>query len=112
VHRRGTLVFPQSQPKGRKYARSGCNVEVSRRDFHDFVGQVRDAVRFLKRHAGAIRSLRRFPGVESVTLDFGVAWRDVAVHGDVFPEELVALAGKYRLSLEVSHYPVEQESRE
>src|ERR687898_774193 len=80
VHRRGAPVFPASQPDGRKHERSGCNIEVSQRGFSDFPGQVRDAVRFLKENAAAVRLLRRFPGVESLALDFGVAWRDVAAH--------------------------------
>jgi hypothetical protein len=44
--------------------------------------------------------------VETVTLDFGVVWRDVAAQSDAFPEELIALAAKCRLGLELSHYPV------
>jgi hypothetical protein len=111
VHRRGAPVFPASQPKGRKYERSGCSIEVSRRDFHDFAGQLRDAVRFLRANAAAVRALRRFPGVESAILDFGVAWRDVAAHGDVLPEDLIELAGRCHLSLKLSHYPVKTSGR-
>jgi hypothetical protein len=63
VHRRGAPVFPASQPDGRRHTRSGINVLISERDFDDFSGQLRDAERFLRRHARAVRVLRRFPGV-------------------------------------------------
>jgi hypothetical protein len=106
VHRRGDAILPATTPSGRKRTRSGCNIEVGGREFADFAGQVRDAIRFLKGNGAAVRALRRFPGVESVTLDFGVIWRDVAAQTDAFPDELVALAGKYHLALSVSHYPV------
>jgi hypothetical protein len=106
VRRRGEPVFPLTQPNGRKSTHSGCTIEVSGRDFADFAGQIRDAIRFLKRHGPALRTLRRFPGVESARLDFGVAWRDVVAQYDVFPEELVVLAGRCQLGLETSHYPV------
>jgi hypothetical protein len=106
VHRRGEPLLPATRPTGRKRSKSGCNIEVSRREFEDLAGQVRDAIRFLKRHAAAVRALRRFPGVESATLDFGVAWRDAAAQTDAFPHELVTLAGKCELGLDISHYPV------
>ena len=79
---------------------------MSAKDFDDFAGQVRDAIRFLKRHGAAVRKLRRFPGVEDATLDFGIVWHDVAVQADVLPAELVLLAGKCGLAVEVSHYPI------
>jgi hypothetical protein len=106
VHRRGEPVPPATKPNGPKRPRSGCNIEVSGREFADFAGQVRDAIRFLKGNGAAVRRLRRFPGVDAVTLHFGVVWRDVAAQTDAFPEELVALAGKCALGLCISHYPV------
>jgi hypothetical protein len=106
VHRRGEPVLSATKPNGRERTRLGCNIEVSGRDFADFAGQVRDAIRFLKGNGAAVRRLRRFPGVEAVTLDFGVVWRDVAAQMDAFPEELVALAGQCALGLCISHYPV------
>ncbi len=113
VHRRDTPVFPASQPQGRRRQRSGCNIAVSNRDFGDFRGQVRDAIAFLDRFARSVKALRHYPGVESVVLDFAVAWRDdVVTQSDVFPEPLVAAAGKLQLELAVSYYPVNGEPRQ
>jgi hypothetical protein len=105
VHRRGEVRFT-SQPKGRRYQHSSCNIVVSNRSFSDFRGQVRDAVRFLKARRTEIRSLVRRPGVESALLDFGVARRpEAVVQVDAFPQELVSLAGGLGLALMLSLYP-------
>ncbi len=106
VYRRGTAVLSSSQPSGRKHARSGLNIQVSSKSFEDFGGQLRDAERFLKLRRRVLRNLRCFPGVESATLDFGVARReDVVVQVEIFSEAVVALAGSIGLALELSHYP-------
>jgi len=89
VCRRGEPVFSSTQPDGRKLTHSGCNIEVSRRGFADFHGQVRDAIRFLRKHERTIRALGWIPGVESAGLHFGVVWRDVPAHSDVFSDVLL-----------------------
>jgi len=106
VYRRGTAVFPASQPSGRRHTRSGLNVQVSSKSFENFSGQLRDAERFLQLHRRVLKTLRCFPGVESVALDFGVARReDVVVQVETFSEAVVTLAGSIGLALELSHYP-------
>jgi hypothetical protein len=67
---------------------------------------VTDAVAFLSEHDAEVRRLVSFPGVTSVVLDFGLAWRDVAAQSDQFPADLVRLAGACGIALELSHYPV------
>ncbi len=64
---------------------------------------------FLRSEAKQVRRLVEWPGVEGVTLDFGIEWRDVAAHCDHLPAELVRLAGELGLALEVSHYPISAE---
>ena len=56
--------------------------------------------------------LRQEPGVEGMTLDFGIEWRDVAAQFDHLPPTLVRLAGALGLGLEISHYPVEEEAED
>src|SRR4029453_13649532 len=51
------------------------------------------------------RRLCTFSGVESVTLDFGISRRDVAVQCSQLPSELVRLAGSLGLNIELSLYP-------
>jgi hypothetical protein len=82
VKRRGEPVFPASQPNGRRQERSGVHVLVSDADFSEFARQVEESVAFLKGNAAEVRRLCEFAGVEGVTLDFGIARRDVAVQSD------------------------------
>jgi hypothetical protein len=105
VYRRGEARFP-TLPRARKSSESGFNIVVSRKPFSDFAGQVRDAVTFLEKHGRAIQALRRREGVDGATLDFGVGRRGHAVvQCQVFPEELVRLAGRLGLALGLSFYP-------
>jgi hypothetical protein len=102
VYRRGEPEF-KSKPRGRKLRRSGINILVSLRDQSDFAGQLKDAVRFLGRYMRAIQALRRRPGVEGGVLDFGVEPRaDAAIQMNRFPAQLVRLAGRAELALELS----------
>jgi hypothetical protein len=105
VYRRGEARFP-TLPRARPNSQSGFNVVVSKKPFSDFEGQVRDAVTFLGKQRRAILALRRRAGVEGATLAFGVERRgDAAVQFQVFPEDLVRLAGQLGVALELSFYP-------
>ena len=103
VKRRGQPVFPGSQPDGRRHERSGVHVSVSDAGFDDFGQQVADAIAFLRVETKQILRLRECPGVEGVTLDFGIERRDAAVQCDYLPPELVRLAGSLGLGIELSH---------
>jgi hypothetical protein len=105
VYRRGEARFP-TLPRARKNLQSGFNIVVSKKDSSDFAGQVKDAVSFLVRHRRAVRALRRQKGVEDAILDFGVERRpEAVVQIEVFPEDLVRLAGDLGLALELSFRP-------
>jgi hypothetical protein len=101
---RGEARSPKTRPNGKKHQTSGVNIHVSHGDFNNLKRQVRDAVCFVSRHRVALRRLKRIPGVEDVTLDFGVAHRDVAAQFDYFPPELAAAAGLPGIGIEVSRY--------
>ncbi len=107
VKRRGEPVFPASQPEGRRHEQSGVHVSVSDADFGEFPRQVAEATAFLRAEAEQVRRLVEWPGVEGVTLDFGIARRDVAVQCDHLPAELLRLAGSLGLAIELSQYPAE-----
>ena len=77
VHRRGEPVFPASRPGGPRNEASHVNIEVSDAGFGEFDRQVTDAIAFLAVESEQVRRLCGWPGVEGVTLDFGIAWRDV-----------------------------------
>lgn len=107
VKRCGEPVFPASQPNGRRHEQSGVHVSASDADFGEFPRQVAESIAFLRAEAEQVRRLCEWPGVEGVTLDFGIARRDVAVQCDHLPAELVRLAGLLGLAIELSHYPAE-----
>jgi hypothetical protein len=108
VKRIGEPVFPASQPNGRKQERSGVHISVSSAEFENFQQQISDAIDFLKHNGEQIKRLREFSGVDGVTLDFGIARRDVLVQYDRFPAELIQLAGSLGLDIELSQYPINQ----
>ena len=109
VRRRGEPMLPVSEPHGRRYERSGVHMTASDADFDEFPRQADEATAFLRNESEQVRRLCEWPGVEGVTLDFGVERRDVAVQCDVLPMELVRLAGSLGLAIEMSQYPTRDE---
>src|SRR5688572_8652984 len=75
VKRRGQPLAPASRPDGRRHERSAVHVCASNADFEEFPGQVEEVTAFLRAEFDQIRRLGAFPGVEDVTLDFGIARR-------------------------------------
>lgn len=111
IFRKGEPRFPKSQPQGPQITAGGLNIVVSAADFHQLARQVKEAIAFLRKHSTEIKRLVRYPGVESVGLDFGITWKDVIVQGDYLPAELIRLAGALGLDIEISHYPVSEKKR-
>ncbi len=101
VYHRGKSRLPGLPPD----KESGLNVPVSTAGFAEFSKQVAEATEFLRTQTDEIRRLVTFPGVEGVTLDFGIERRDVAVQCDLLPAELIRIAGSLGLSIELSQYP-------
>ena len=99
----------KSRPEGACSKFSGFNVAVSDASWEGVRTQVEDAIVFLKEHEHALTMLRSAPGVEDMRLDFPVDLRidrvNVMSQFDYFPPELVSLAGKLGLGIEISVYP-------
>lgn len=108
VKRKGERVFSIGHPNERQYEQSGVHVSASDADFNEFPQQIEEATVFLRSNGEQLRRLCEFPGVEGVTLDFGIARRNVVLQCDHFPAELVQLAGSLGLSIELSQYPIEE----
>jgi hypothetical protein len=106
VFHRGEALLPKAKPDGRKREESGLNVVVSDADFHQFNEQLTDAIEFLTKANAEVCRLVAFPGVTGVVLDFGIAWREGVAQSDLFPAELIRLAGACGIALQLSHYPV------
>lgn len=102
VFKKGSPRFPGSEVMSRT---SGFNVVVSVAE--GLPPQVRDAVRFLTRHARGLGRLRRHATFVGMHLDFGLydraspdrPWPSYRV-----PAGLVALLGKHGMELELSFY--------
>ena len=106
VKRRGEPVYSASQPKGRRQERSGLHVRINDAGFEELARQTAEATLFLQANREELRRLRAFPGVEDVTLDFGISRREVASQCDYLPPELVSIAGSLGLGIELSQYAV------
>jgi hypothetical protein len=78
---------------------------VSNAQIRDFGRQVSEAIEFLSANVDELEKLLG-SGPFEATLDFAVAWRDVAVQNDVLPAELVRRAAEFGLAIELSHYPL------
>ena len=96
----------------RIFEKSCANFEVSDLGFHEFEGQVKDAIEFLKQYQDALRVIVGFQGVQGAVLDFGLAWRDVMAQTDQLPASLLALAGNLGIGVDLSHYPISEPDTE
>jgi hypothetical protein len=108
VIHRGEPVFSATKPEGRRYEQSGVHVSIGDADFDEFPRQVADAIEFLRAQHKQLQRLCEFPSVQSVTLDFGIARRDMFVQCDSLPPELIRLAGGFGMGIEISQYPIEE----
>jgi hypothetical protein len=106
VFAQGEPRFSRSQPKGKKHLTSSVHILVSRASFTNSKRQIRDALKFLEVHRRELARLTRVPGVESITLDFGIADRNLAAQFEYFPPELLLATGKLGIGIEVSVYQV------
>lgn len=107
VYRKKEPRSPASEPQRKVHESSGLHVDVSGADFGNLHDQIQDAISFLQKHKMELERLCKFPGVERVILDFGIAKRATAAQYDHFPPELLYLAGSLGIGIELSQYPIE-----
>lgn len=85
----------------------GCaHFTVSEAGFRELDSQIEDAIAFLRRHKEDIAKLMELPSAEG-WLDFGIADRNHPGQFNRLSPELVCLAGKAGIGLQVSTYWVE-----
>jgi hypothetical protein len=104
------LKGPNGGPRRR--SNSAVSASVSKASWNDLSKQVRDAERFLRRHAVSLASLRRNRKVERMVLDFPILLRigqgrggkKIAVQSDHFPATRVEAAGRAGVALELTIY--------
>ena len=95
----------KTKPNEKKHLHSGAHYCVSEAEFNEFEKQKEDVIKYLNENEEKIESIQKLAGIESVFLDFGIEQRDVFVQSDFFPPELIRLAGKLGLGIELSQYP-------
>jgi hypothetical protein len=103
------MVYEKGDPivtkrNGSRQPSSGFTVSVSRASLDDLEGQIREAILFLDEYEDELRRLGSFVGVDGISLDFGVQWRDASIQTDVFPADLLWRAGALDIWLAVTHY--------
>jgi hypothetical protein len=105
VYRRGEPRW-RSDPTGPQNDQSGINLVASDADFDDIAGQIEDTIVFLNQNMEKLQMLRSYPGVEDVTLDFGIRRSDDPVQNIEFPSALLRLIGSLDIGIEISIYPI------
>ena len=96
-------VFHRGQKqssKSRPMTASGFHADVSAADFSNLQGQIADAVEFVEQNQSELARLVGFPGVEKVSVDFGIEERDVAAQSERFPPNLLIMLGRLGICLE------------
>jgi hypothetical protein len=100
---------PYGRHKGKPFGHAGFKSAVSDKKWSDLPGQIRDVLRFLRRHRNALAALRTKYKVTDMRLDFPNQLRigtRVAAQFDYFPPELILLAGKLGIGIQMSLYPI------
>jgi hypothetical protein len=110
VWRKGERKAPSSQSNQKTITESSVSFEVSGADFSELTIQFADAQLWLAQNRDEVARLVRFPGVEGVSVDFGVEIRPPGWSSFTFPPSLTTLVGALGLELQISVYPTNDES--
>ncbi|MBL1292883.1 MAG: hypothetical protein COB61_003325 [Thiotrichales bacterium] len=86
---------------------NSLSLDVSEKEWDDFPGQVTDALEFLSKYYEELSDL--FGEIDNVDayLDFPIYSRlneEIANQNDHLPRDLVSIAGKLNLGIEMSQY--------
>jgi hypothetical protein len=93
--------------KTRQCAEFTMSLDVSDKEWNNFSGQVEDAIKFLKQNFIALNDLYVKYAVSNWYLDFPVYSRlndQIINQNDHLPSELISLAGKLNLGIEMAIY--------
>ena len=101
----------KSKPEGQKVEHSSIAIQTSKANFHELDKQIKDTIRYLKRHKDKLCYIKQFKEIDVALLDFGINLRidrkKVLLQSDRFPSELLKLAGELGLDIELSIYPID-----
>jgi hypothetical protein len=99
----------ESKPDSRILSKSGASFIASSADMDEFEIQLKEATDFIKNNIIQIQKIVGFNGVSEAVFDFGVEFRDVAIHCDYLSPEFVRYAAEAGIGVEISHYPCVEE---
>lgn len=110
---KGEPMF-KSKPEGRKVEYSRVAIQTSKADFNELDKQIKDTIRYLKRHKDKLSHIKQVKEIDFALLDFGINLRidneKVHLQSDRFPNELLKMAGELGLDIELSIYPIDIQS--
>ncbi|SFH51581.1 hypothetical protein [Pedobacter insulae] len=84
--------------------------DVSEKDWDDFDGQVEDAIIFLAKHFDNLEQLFKTHNVTKAYLDFPIYSRlntEIVNQNNNLPKELIVIAGKLNLGIEMAIYSID-----
>jgi len=70
--------------------------------------QIADAVEFLERNRAELCHQKTFPGIDKISLDFGIEEREVTAQSERFPPRLLSLLGEFGIWLKFTLYPAHE----
>ena len=81
--------------------------DISDKDWDDFEGQIKDTILFLTKYYDDLDQLFKTHNITTAYLDFSIYSRlygDIVNQNDHLPKELIAIAGKLSLGIEMAIY--------
>ncbi len=101
---------PRSSRKNSKISEeSGFNFDVSEAEFSEFEMQMVDAIKFLQQNYKEIKRLKKFPGLESLGLDFAINFSEEFVSKSIqLKNELLEEIIRCDVSIGISIYKTEK----
>ena len=104
----------RSKPDGKKLEHSILGIQTSKADFNELDKQIKETIRYLKKHKDKLSYIKEVKEIDLALLDFGINLRidgdKVLMQSDRFPSELLRLAGELRLDIELRIYPIDTQN--
>ena len=94
------------------YEDYGFSCDVSEGEWDDLSGQFEDAFNFLKKYEPEIQDLIQQYSIDDIRLDFPYECRldeQIFMQSDYLPPNLLYIAGKLGIGIELSHYAVSED---
>ncbi|MEP7197899.1 MAG: hypothetical protein ABI851_15380 [Saprospiraceae bacterium] len=101
--------YDKGESNGKSQVRTDYKIsfDVSEKEWDDFEGQVEDTIFFLTKHFDDLVQLFKTHSVTNAYIDFPIYSRlygDIVNQNDHLPKELIQLAGKLSLGIEMAMY--------